>query len=171
MHDRLKGNLTSQPAAFEVQTRARLDRLDRELRYWRLGGLLILVSAVVAIAGAMADPPAKELRVETLRIQESTGRDRLILTAQKGVPDMTFLDPEGQSRLTLDIAEDQKPVLVISESGHEKGRLTIGIENGSPMLKLYDKTGKMRVALGIPHEMGSLIRILDADGHILGRLP
>jgi hypothetical protein len=84
---------------------------------------------------------------------------------------MTFLDPDGRSRLTLDIAEDQKPVLVISESGHEKGRLTIGIENGSPMLRFYDKIGKLRVTLGIPQETGSLIRLLDADGHILGRLP
>jgi len=156
---------------FEDQTRRRLDRMERELRYWRWGGVLTLSLAVVAVASAMAQAPAKELSVETLRIVERNGKDRLVLTAMPGIPDMTFLDPMGQSRLTLDIAGDERPVLAISESGHEKGRLTIGIENGSPMLRLYDKAGKMRVVLGIPQEIGSLIRILDTDGSILGRLP
>jgi hypothetical protein len=84
---------------------------------------------------------------------------------------MTFLDPKGRSRLTLDIAGDEQPVLAISESGHEKGRLTIGIENGSPMLKFYDKAGKLRVTLGVPQDVGSLIRLLDSDGSVLRRFP
>jgi hypothetical protein len=84
---------------------------------------------------------------------------------------MSFLDPKGRSRLTLDIAGDEQPVLAISESGQEKGRLTIGIENESPMLKLYDQAGKLRVTIGVPHDVGSLIRILDEDGRVLRRLP
>jgi hypothetical protein len=145
--------------------------MERELRYWRIGGVLTLALAVVAVASAMAQPPAKELSVETLRIVGPEGKDRIVLTAVPGVPDMTFLDPKGHSRLTLDIAGDAKPVLAISESGHEKGRLDIGIENGSPMLRLYDKTGKLRVTLGIPQDVGGLIRILDTDGSLMGRLP
>jgi hypothetical protein len=158
-------------AEFEDETRARLDRMERELRHWRLGGVLALSLAVVAVACAMAQAPAKELSVETLRIVEQGGKDRLVLTAAPGIPDMTFLDPMGHSRLTLDIAGDEKPVLAISESGHERGRLTIGIENGSPMLRLYDKAGKLRVTLGVPQDVGGLIRILDPDGTLMRRLP
>src|SRR5438128_1182182 len=67
--------------AFENETRDRLNRMERELRYWRLGGILTLALAVVVVAGAMAQPPAKELRVETLRIVQVDGKDRIVLTA------------------------------------------------------------------------------------------
>jgi hypothetical protein len=156
---------------FEDELRGRLDRMERQLRRWRLGGVVGLCLAVVTVACAMAEAPTRELSVETLKIVQQDGKERLILTAKPGIPDMSFLDPAGRSRLTLDIAGDAQPVLAIAESGHEKGRLTIGIENGSPMLRLYDKDGKLRVMLGIPHEVGSLIRLLDTDGSVLRRLP
>ena len=149
----------------------RLSRLERELRYWRFGGILVLSVAAVLVGGAMAQPPAKELRVETLRIVERDGKERLILTAVPGIPDMTFLDPGGHTRLTLDIADDNKPELVVAESGKAKARLTLGIENGTPMLQLYDREGTKRVALGVPKDVGSLIRIFDVDGRVVGRLP
>jgi hypothetical protein len=156
---------------FEKDTRDRLNRMERELRFWRLGGILTLLGATVVAAGAMSQPPAKELRVETLRIVQRDGKERIILTAVPGIPDMTFLDPMGQSRLTLDIADDHKPELRVSESGEAKGRLTLGIEDGSPILQLYDRDGKKRVTLGIPKDTGALIRILDANGRVQGRIP
>jgi hypothetical protein len=156
---------------FENETRDRLNRMERELRYWRFGGIVTLSLAAVVVAGAMAEPPAKELRVETLRIVERTGKERIVLTAVPGVPDMSFLDPGGHTRLTLDIADDNKPVLVVSESGRAKGRLELGIENGSPMLQLYDREGVKRVTIGIPKDVGALIRTFDEDGRLKGRFP
>ena len=158
-------------SAFENVTHDRLSRLERELRCWRAGGIIILSVAAVVITGAMAQPAAKELRVETLRIVERDGKDRLVLTAVPGVPDMTFLDPGGHTRLTLDIADDNRPVLAVAESGKAKGRLTLGIENGSPMLQLYDRDGTKRVTIGVPKDVGSLIRIFDADGRVIARIP
>jgi hypothetical protein len=155
---------------FEKETRDRLDRLERGLRRWRSVGIVALALAIIVAAVAMADPPAKELRVETLRIVEQNGRERIVLTAVPGVPDMTFFDPSGHARLTLDIADDNKPVLVISESSQAKGRLTLGIDNGTPMLQLYDRDGARRVTLGVPHE-GGLIRIYDARGKFQARVP
>jgi hypothetical protein len=157
--------------SFEKEMRDRLDRVERDLRYWRLGGILALGLAIVVVAGAMAEPPAKELRVETLRIVQRDGKERIVLTAVPGVPDMTFLDPAGHTRLTLDIADDNKPVLVISESGRAKGRMEIGIENGTPMLQLYDRDGTKRVVLGVPKDVGALLRTFDAEGRIQGRFP
>ena len=124
-------------AAFENETRDRLSRMERELRYWRFGGIFTLALATVVVAAAMDDPPPKELRVETLKIVQRDGKERIVLTAVPGVPDMTFLDPGGQSRLTLDIADDHKPVLRVSETANGKGHLILGIEDGSPMLQLY----------------------------------
>jgi hypothetical protein len=161
----------AQSAGFEQQTLDRLNRIERECRYWRRGGMIALCLGAVVVAVAMAQPPARELRVETLRIVERNGKERIILTAVPGIPDMTFLDPAGDTRLTLDIADDNKPVLAVAESGKAKGRLTIGIENGSPTLQLFDRDGKKRVILGVPKDLGALIRIFDADGRVLGRIP
>jgi hypothetical protein len=157
--------------AFEKETRDRLERLERGLRRWRSVSIVALSLVAFVAAVAMADPPAKELRVETLRIVEQNGRERIILTAVPGVPDMTFLDPSGHTRLTLDIADDNKPVLVVSESGQAKGRLTLGIENGTPMMQLYDREGVRRVSIGVPRDTGTLIRIFDDEGKLQGRIP
>jgi hypothetical protein len=127
--------------------------------------------AFVMVTVAMAQPPANELRVETVRIVDRNGKDRIVLTAVPGIPDMTFLDPGGHTRLTLDIADDHKPVVAVAEPGGDKGRLTLGIENGSPMLQLFDRDGKKRVMLGVPKDVGALIRILDAEGRVQGRFP
>jgi hypothetical protein len=157
--------------AFEHEMRDRLGRLERELRFWRLGGILTLSLATVVVASAMDDPPPKELRAETLKIVERNGKERIVLTAVPGVPDMTFLDPAGESRLTLDIADDHKPVLTVSDTAKGKGRLVLGIDDGSPTLQLHDRDGKKRVTLGVPKDTGALIRIYDADGKVQGRFP
>ncbi len=156
---------------FGVELRGRVERMERELRRWRVAGVAALSAAIVAVAGAMAAPAARELSVETLRIVQSDGRERIVLTAVPGVPDMTFRDPEGHSRLTLDIAGDSRPVLAISESTRAKGRLTLGIENGSPVLQLYDREGVRRVTLGVPKDRGALIRTYDESGKLQGRFP
>jgi hypothetical protein len=93
--------------------------MERELRRWRLGGIVTLSLVTIVAAVAMADPPAKELRVETLKIVEPSGRERIVLTDVPGVPDMTFHDPSRHTRLTLDIVDDNKPELVGNARSHE----------------------------------------------------
>jgi hypothetical protein len=159
------------PIEPEVEIRERLRQVEGELRRWRRGAVVFATLALLSIAGAMAAPQSKELRVQTLRIVDDAGKDRIILTAEPKIPDMTFLDPSGQGRLTLDIAEDHKPVLVVSDSGKESTRLTLGIEGGSPLLQLYDATVKKRIAFGVPKEGGSMIRVLDADGKLRSKFP
>ena len=69
----------------EDETRERLDRMERELRRWRVGGVMTLALAAVVAAGAMADPPDKELRVQTLRVVDRKGKDHIVLTAEPKV--------------------------------------------------------------------------------------
>jgi hypothetical protein len=157
--------------SFETEMRDRLGRLERELRYWRMAGGLTIVLAVVTIAAAMDAPAPKELRAETIKLVEPSGKERIVMTALPGIPDLTFLDPAGESRLTLDIADDHKPVVTVSDTAKGKGRLVLGIDDGSPNLQLYDRDGKRRVTFGVPKDTGALIRIYDADGKVHGRFP
>jgi hypothetical protein len=157
--------------SFETEMRDRLGRLERELRYWRMAGGLTIVLAVVTISAAMDAPVPTELRAETIKLVERSGKERIVMTALPGIPDMTFLDPAGESRLTLDIADDHKPVVTVSDTAKGKGRLVLGIDDGSPNLQLYDRDGKRRVTFGVPKDTGALIRIYDADGKVHGRFP
>jgi hypothetical protein len=154
---------------FEREMKTRLDRLERQLRRWRLGAAAL--AAVVAV-GATA-PAVKDLSVKTLRIIDDAGRERIVLTAEPSKPDMTFFDPSGKSRLTLDIAKDRRPMLLFAdESGKESNRLTLGLEDeGHPGLILYDGAGRKRVAFGIPKEGGPVIRVLDENEKLRMRFP
>jgi hypothetical protein len=159
---------------FEQEMRARLARLERQVHYWRRGALIALGLASVVVAGAMLDPPLKELRVKTLRIVDDAGKDRMVLTADPDKADMTFFDPSGKSRLTLDIAKDRRPVLIFAHDSDDKDsdRLTLGLEEeGHPGLILYDSAGRKRVAFGIPKEGGPVIRVLDDKGKLQTRFP
>ena len=152
--------------AFETEMRDRFNRMERELRRWRRGALLVLALAGVGIAGAMANPAEKgELRIRTLRIVDDAGKDRIVLTAEPKVPDMTFLDPSGQSRLTLDIAEDHKPVLLFSDAGSKSSCLSLAIDNGSPLLELVDPATRKRVSFSVP-KGGPMIRVFGEDGKL-----
>jgi hypothetical protein len=107
-----------------------------------------------------------------LRIVDKEGTDRLVLTAEPGVPDMTFLDPAGKSRLTLDIADDKRPVFSIADQGQESGRMVFGLgSTGLPELHLSAGPSKRSVTLGVPSTGGPVLRLLDEEGKLLMRVP
>src|SRR3954452_762155 len=112
--------MTTQTTAFEREMRERLDRLEGRLRRWRRGALASLGLAALAAAGAMAEPPLKELSVRTLRVVDTTGKDRIVLSADPQSADIVLYDPSGKSRLTIDVAKDRRPVLQFAdESGKQ----------------------------------------------------
>jgi hypothetical protein len=157
--------------AFESETRERLNRMERELRRWRCVGIFAFGLAALMIAGAAGDKSSPELSVHTLRIVDTEGKDRIVLTAKPGVPDMTFLDPGGKSRLTLDIAEDHKPILLFSENGKECP-LTLELEQGLPLVQLRDEGVTKRLTIGIPRgSEGPVMRFLKSSGEYLKSLP
>ncbi len=162
----------SENQARDQEIRERLDRIERELRRWRLGALAALsLAVIVGTAGALAEH-AKDLRVQTLRLVDQQGKERIILTAEEGIPDMTFLDPAGKGRLTLDITEDRTPVLLFSESGEEKNGLTLGFgEEEGPMLQFFDNKGKKRITIAAPPKGKPYLRFMDDQGKLIFRFP
>jgi hypothetical protein len=155
-----------------AELRARLERMECTLLRWKQGTALVLGLGVCAVlTGAAGNPAEKEIQAQTLRIVDQDGKDRIILTADRNSPDLTFLDSGGQSRLSLDLAGDKTPLLQFSETGEEKGRLTIGMEGGTPLLQIYDHVGRKRLVFGVPKEHGPVLRILDENERTLMRFP
>jgi hypothetical protein len=165
--------MSLETTAFERELCGRLDRLERQVRWWRRGALAVGGLAALAVAGAMAEPPLKELDVRTLRVVDADGHDRIVLTSDPQEPDITLFDPSGKSRLTIDIAKDQRPVLQFAErEGKTSSRLVLGFEEeGLPALMFYDSKGRKRVALGVPKEGGAVIRVLDENERLRTRFP
>jgi hypothetical protein len=155
-----------------AELRVRLERMECALLRWKHATALVLGVAICAVlAGAAAEGPAKELQVQTLRVVDRDGKDRIILTAEPDKPNLMFVDRAGESRLTLDLAGSRQPVLQFSEGGEEKGRLTLGMEEGVPLLQIFDHQGKKRLVFGIPKEHGPVLRILDENERIQMRFP
>ena len=163
----------SDDRGFEREMRERLDRLEGQVRRWRRGALAASGLAALAIAGAMAEPPARELSVKKLRVVDDSGKDRIVLSADPVEADLTFFDPSGKSRLTIDVAKDRRPVLQFSdEANKECSRMTLGLEDeGHPALTLYDGEGRKRVAFGIAKKGGPVLRVLDENGRLQTRFP
>lgn len=162
----------SDDVPFQAETRERLRRLEREVRWWRFGVTACCSVAAMALLGAMAAPPAGELRAHSLRIVDKGGTDRIVLTAEPSLPDMTFLDPSGKSRLTLDIADDKSPVFALSDQGQDNAHMTFGLgASGLPELRLSAGPGKRSVTVGVPSSGGAVVRLLDEQGRLLMRVP
>jgi hypothetical protein len=51
-------------------------------------GPAVSLTVLVVAAGALAEP-AKRLRVQTLKLVDREGKERIVLTAEEGIPDMT----------------------------------------------------------------------------------
>jgi hypothetical protein len=168
-----KANPMSENRSELAEVRARLERMERALQRWKQGTALLVLglAACAVLGGAATEGPPKEFQVQTLRIVDRGGKDRIVLTADPSSPDLTFLDPSGKSRLTLDLAADQRPVVQFSDTGEEKGRLTLGMEDGAPLLQLYDHAGRKRVVFGVPKEHGPVLRILDDNERTQMRFP
>jgi hypothetical protein len=48
---------------------------------------------------------------------------------------------------------------------------TMGIEDESPMLQIYDRAGKKRLAFGVPKAGGPVLRIMDENGRLQTTFP
>ena len=163
----------SDDRGFEREMRERLDRLERQFGRWRRGRWRRRRWRPWWSPGRWPSRPAKELSVKKLRVVDDAGKDRIVLSADPVEADLTFFDPSGKSRLTIDVAKDRRPVLQFSdESNKESNRLTLGLEDeGHPALILYDGEGRNRVSFGIPKQGGPVIRVLDEKGRLQMRFP
>lgn len=157
----------------DEELRARLERLEAELRRWRRGGLALAGLGVLTLVGAMAAPPVQELKAKVLRIVDDSGKDRIVLSSNPDEADITLLDPAGKGRLTLDIAKDRRPTLQFSDESHEEtNRIVLGLEDsGHPALLLYDGDGRKRLTIGLPKDGGPVIRVLDERERLRMRFP
>jgi hypothetical protein len=148
----------------------RVERLERESRFWRWAGGFACLLAATLIVGGAATQATNEVELERLVIKnKQAGGGTITLSAVDGFPSLSFAS-EGREKISLTIPKDGSPMLSFIEAG--KDRLMLGLSrNGAPVLNFYDENQRRRISLGIFPKVGPLITLLDEKNKIISKSP
>ena len=156
----------------------RLENMERELgrvkrrNRWLLGAILLvagglIVSAVFETtafrARAQGAGTAKEIRVNSLVLEDENGKLRALLAASKDGPNLEMYDENGKRRARLSATENPQLALY-DENGTPRATL-IEMEEG-PGLMLWDENGKGRVGLVVTKD-GQDLQLFGPDGKVI----
>ena len=144
-----------------VEVVARLEKVEKENRRLKRGGLaLILVAGCVALMG-QARPAATTMEARSYVLQDASGTKRAELMLEPGAageepsPVLRFLDGKGAeslslspTRLELAGKSDLGPDIIVDDA---KGtpRVDLGVEHNLPFVLLNDDKGIIRVDMGL----------------------
>lgn len=155
--------------AIEALTR-RVERMERECRWWRRAGLATLLGLVGMMVGGAASYSAGELKIERLLIQDGDdARKGIVLSAKDGSPSLMFFD-EDQEKIFLSVSAEGVPSLSFTEAG--RPRMMLGLSrSGTPVLNLNDENQRRRVSVGIFPQVGPMMSVLDENNTVIFKAP
>jgi hypothetical protein len=110
----------------------RLQRLEKEVRIWRLAGLGLALLGLVAAAKPQVN--AQEITASRITIT-ADGKTRLRLQ-----PDGVLLYYDDQLRATVGAERDSAAVMLYD--GKAKPRMLIHVTGGKPAVEVLDADGK-----------------------------
>jgi hypothetical protein len=139
----------------------RLKRLEREVRWFRLGTLLAVGVCVLTLAAGMTGEDDKaigrfrQLDVGHIVLRDTDGQMRAWLGMAEGGPRLIFFDASGQQRMGVGMTRQAEPALGIFDAG-ENPRVVLGMVEGWPGLVFRDTQGRKRTALFLREDWSSL---------------
>lgn len=173
----------------------RLDRVEREVRWYRfLGVVALVVTAYISLVGASGAKVFDEVSANRFFLVDSQGRRQGFLTiTPNGSPVFGLYDSGGKAGIQLAVT-DGAPSLSLTDK-YERGRAVLAVlPDGSPGLDLLDKKGTLRAVLGVSAdgkpalvlfaedgtrrigltvgpEGHALVGVLDKDGKVIWKAP
>jgi hypothetical protein len=143
----------------------RLERLELSQRRWqRLAACGVLGLAAVALMGQSGRPATRVVEAERFVLRDAAGHARAELMAEgEQSVALRFKDADGMPRLTLGV-ENGSALLVLNERG---GRLRAGLvalPHGAPGLTFYGTNGKARAEFNLTREGTPALMFSDRDG-------
>lgn len=141
------------------QLLARMDRLERQNRFYRRCGLVLIV-AVVALAATAWTSPDQVVRTRKIELTDLTDDVRVVMEANgiwfydgEGVPRMSFVMEGGSCPcITLRTADD-KPLAALG-----------AMANNLVVLNLRDHQGAPRLRLGVQPDGTPFWETFDQEG-------
>ena len=148
----------------------RLDRLEREVRWWRrVGGVALAVLGVGLLLGATPTRVADELLAKRLVIVDSQGKERILLGEElvRGIG-LQVLDADGATRIGLMVKHLRGDNPYLHFRGPNPGWVHFSAElddTGSPMLELFKhRAGDKPVFAGSAPNFASAALSVKPDG-------
>lgn len=125
--------------------RRRLERVERQNRWMRLGFLLLLLLGGYAVSDKLDfDRVVVQqtlLESEELKLLDSNGNARLFVRMYSRVPVLQVLDTNGKPRMSLGLRFDDTPFIDLSDS-QGRTRATFEMtEEDAPAMRLMDESG------------------------------
>ena len=133
----------------------RLERVEREHRWWRRLGLLVVAGAAAAVLMGQALPGRRDIEAQSFVLLDSTGHLQARLGMLAGGPALQLFDQNGQGRAALSVRPDGTPLLSLADGTGMGGATLAAGANKETTLLLRDPDGKVRATLGLePHGPG-----------------
>ncbi len=126
----------------------RLDRLEREVRWWRFGTLGVLL----LLAGVGAAPRGTTLEAERLILRDASGKPRLVLgveTPQRGWP-----QPPASPEKKAPSPQQELGLFLYGQNGVEVARLTDWHGAGA-LLAMADPHQQAQASLSVQKGLGA----------------
>jgi hypothetical protein len=150
----------------------RMDRLEHQVRRWRLAAGVPL--GILLLAGVLGAKPAKEIRTESLIIQDKAGRSRAaFVVSPEGTVIMGLIDGSRRTRASLFVYEDGKAGLSLADES-AKPRVQLELSGGAvgdASVRVNDADEKPRGELRVDADGAPSLQISDGEGKPLFRAP
>lgn len=126
----------------------RLDRLERERRWWKVTGVgSAVVMALVLLLGAAPRKAPDEIRARRVVVVDGEGRERITLGWYFGYG-LKIIGKDDKTRISLEDWDNGQTELGLhSQQGSARVKLTVR-SDGSPSLSLFDPPLAPRAVLG-----------------------
>ena len=126
--------------------RRRLERVERQNRWMRLGFLLLLLLGGFAVSDKidLDQVVVRQTLLESqeLKLLDKDGNARLFVRMYSHVPVLQVLDATGKPRMSLGLRFDDTPFIDLSD-GHGRTRATFEMtEEDAPTMRLMDESGQ-----------------------------
>ncbi len=150
----------------------RLDRLERENRWLKRGGLVALVVLAGAFMMGQAAPEKIPLvlKAHSFQVVDQAGKLRARLgVGADGAPRLLLYDKAGKLRGMLGVRPNGASHLFFSGPD---GKLRAGLVviDGVPRLDLHDETGEIRARLSLRADGSPSLLLFDNGGNIRAAL-
>src|SRR5512145_2255647 len=133
--------------------RQRLDRIERELRWWRrVGSLAVGLMAILALVSAAPSKPPDQIRAKRFVVVDKKGRSLAELYGSESLssaahPVLAMYGAKGRTAVELGVFVGETPRLAFwDKHGVSRGTIFVGGENGGGLI-VRDENGKERALL------------------------
>jgi hypothetical protein len=153
----------------------RVDRLERECRWWRrLASVTLALLGILVLLGAAASKKVRsptEVRGQRIVLVDTAEQRRAELTMlPDNQPSLTLTDHAGKPRLVLALSKYGEPMLSFVDAGGTR-RIILSLDLYGTLLRFTDDAGNPRAALVVPSEGEPELELLSKNDKLLWRAP